>query len=73
MTTLHEARIERAARLVAEAETARADAWDKANADQAVWFAARGTAVVSLNAAWAADSALFASRAAQAKANAEVE
>ena len=73
MTTMHEARIERAARLVAEAETSRADAWDAANAAIAVYFSASAASNSAHVLAWAADTALDAAREAQAKANAEGE
>ena len=73
MTTLHEARIERAARLVAEAETAQADAWDAASTAQALYFSASSAANAARHSAWAADIALDAAREAQAKANAEGE
>ena len=71
MTTLHEARIERAARLVAEAEVARAEAWELANAADEVLFSARDASADAHHAAWAADVVLNAARAAQAKANGE--
>ena len=73
MTTLHEARIERAARLVAEAETARAEAWDAADIARAALTAARDASDAARWATWAADSALFSARESQAKANAEGE
>ena len=68
MITLHDARTERAARLVAEAETARAEAWDAANAAQSACLSALSSAEVARHAAWAADSALVAAKAAHAVA-----
>ena len=73
MTNLHEARIERAARLVAEAETTRAEAWDAASIAQAAYFSARDASNAAHALAWAADAVLSDARAAQAKANAEGE
>ena len=71
MTTLHEARIERVARLVAEAEKNRAEAWELANAAQAAYFSARDESNAAHALAWHADLVLDAARATQAKANAE--
>ena len=73
MTTMHQARIERAARLVAEAEKARAEAWDLADIARAALAAARDASDAARWATWAADVALDAAREAQAKANAEPE
>ena len=68
MTTLHEARIERAARLVAEAETSRAEAWDAASIAQAAYFSARDASNAAHVLAWRADLEMDAARAAQANA-----
>ena len=71
MTTLHEARIERAATLVDAAETARASAWDKAQSAESARLAAKDAADFARHDAWAADMALADAREAQAEANAE--
>ena len=73
MTTLHEARIERAARLVAEAEKSLAAAWDKAQSAEAAWLAATDASAVARHDAWVSEAVLDAARAAQAKAISEGE
>ena len=62
MTTLHEARVARAARLVAAAVSDREAACEAADVAEAIWFAARDVAMAARIVAWASGAALAAAQ-----------